>query len=171
MPQQTHNTTPKIESTVTRATSLLLVLVAAMVLPGCGGKAEAKLEDYLLELEFETPLESTREIELGSYVMSIAARHQGSSRNDTAPQWMQLKFRLFAVVDPEHESAVRSEIARHQGLLDDTILLVCRSASLDEIVDNRWAILKSRIIDSIRPILGEERLRQLLVTDSNYEPI
>ncbi len=165
------NSIPAFGEATQRAIAALLLIAAVTVLPGCGGEAEAKLEDYLLELEFETPLELTREIELGSYVISVAARHQEASRSEARPQWMQLRFRLFAVVDPGDESAVNSEIARQRGLLDDTIMLVCRSASLDELVDNRWGMLKSQIIDRIRPILGQNRLRQLLVLDNYCEPL
>ena len=143
----------------------------AVSLAGCGGEAEAKLDDYLLELEFETPLESTSELEIGTYLTTVAARQQTVSGAETEPQWMQIRFKMYAVVDPGNVSVVESEIARHQGLLDDTIMLVCRNASVDELADNRWAILKSRIIDNIRPILGEDRLRQLLIVDNICEPI
>ena len=142
-----------------------------VALTGCGGEVEAKLEDYLLELEFETPLESTHEIELGSYSVSIAARPQEVSRKVEDRVWVKIRFHLYAVVDPENESAVKSEIARHRGLLDDTIVSVCRNASLEELADNRWAILKSRIIDHIRPILGQDRLRQLVVINNIPERI
>ena len=145
----------------------MLLLAAVVVLPGCGDEAQARLEDYLLELEFDTPLDATSEIELGNYVMSIAARKQQEiSRNQADRQWVQLRFKLHVIVDPENESAVRSEIARHQGFLDDTILMVCRKASIDELADNSWVIMKSRIIDEIRPILGQDRLRQLVVSNN-----
>ncbi len=156
---------------VQRAVVALLLIGTVIVLPGCGGEAKAKLEDYLVELEFETPLESTREVELGSYIISVAARRQDASKQGTKPQWMQVRFKLLAVVDPRNESAVKSEVARHRGMLDDTVLLVCRSASLEELVDSRWSILKAKIIDSVRPILGQDRLRQLLVIDNICEPI
>jgi len=165
------NSISTLREATRRAIAALLLVAAVVAFPGCGGEAEAKLEDYLLELEFETPLELTREIELGSYIISVAARHQEVARREAKPQWMQLRFRLFAVVDPGDESAVNSEIARHRGLLDDTIMLICRNASIDELVDNRWAILKSQIIDRIRPILGQNRLRQLLVLDNYCEPL
>lgn len=154
------------KSTLQRAAGVMLLFAVAVVLPGCGSKAEEQLEDYLMELEFDTPLDSTSEIELGSYLMSIAARKQKEiSRNQTDRQWVQLRFQLYAVVDPENESSVRSEIARHQGLLDDTILMVCRNASLEELTDNSWVIMKSRIIDQIRPILGHDSLRRLVVSN------
>jgi hypothetical protein len=145
----------------------MLLVAAVVVLPGCGDEAQARLEDYLMELEFDTPLDSTSEIKLGDYIMSVAARQkQETARNQTKRQWVQLRFTMYAIVDPENESAVRSEIARHQGLLDDTILTVCRDASLDELTDNNWVIMKSRIIDRIRPILGQDRLRQLVVNNN-----
>ena len=154
-----------------QALGLLLLIVAMFALPGCGNEVETRLEDYLMELEFETPLDSAREIKLGSYFISVAARQQETSRNEYDRKWMRLNFELMAVVDPRYESRVRSEIARHRGLLDDTVMLVCRNASLDELTDNRWAILKSRIIDRLRPILGEDYLRQVIVVNNLHEPI
>jgi flagellar basal body-associated protein FliL len=119
-----------------------------------------------MELEFDTPLDSTSEIKLGNYVMSIAARQQQDvSRAHSNRQWVQLRITMHVIVDPENESAVRSEIERHKGLLDDTILTVCRNASLDALSDNGWVIMKSRIIDNIRPILGQDSLRQLVVSN------
>jgi hypothetical protein len=154
------------------AGGLLTLLSAALLLPGCGGQEVAKLEDYLEELEFDRPLESVKEIMVNAYRIPCAARHHDAAGREVAPMWVQLKFKLYVVVAEEHEQAVQASIERHRGMLDDTVLTICRRSSIDQLLDNRWTALKSRLLDGIRPLLGEERVRQIaIVYSSPWKPI
>jgi flagellar basal body-associated protein FliL len=74
-------------------------------------------------------------------------------------------------VPPEEKKAVGAACERHRGMLDDAIITICREASKEELDDSRWATLKSRMLDQIRPILGDERIRQLSFADFGWEPI
>ena len=155
-----------------RAVGLLTLLSAALLLAGCGGEEVAKLEDYLEELEFDRPLESVKEIQVNSYRIPCAARHHDASGREVPPMWVQLKFELYVIVAEEHGKAVEASIDRHRGMLDDMVLTVCRGSSIDQLQDNRWTTLKSRLLDGIRPLLGEERVRQIaIVYSSPWKPI
>jgi len=153
------------------ALGLLALLAGLLILPGCGSEEVAKLEDYLDELEFDTPLEAVKEIKVGNYRLPAAVRHRDASGRDVAPMWVQLKFHLFVIVAEEDESAVLTGIERHRGMIDDAVLSVCRQASLDELQDNRWATIKSNLLDTVRPLLGNERIRQVTLNRVVWEPI
>jgi len=154
---------------------LLTLLLAALLLPGCGGEAVAKLEDYLEELEFDRPLESVKEIKVNarrSYIISCAAQHHDAAGREVKPLWVQMKLNVFVVVAEEDEKAVLAGIERHRGMLDDTIISVCRRSTIDHLQDNRLATLKSNLLDALRPLLGEERVRQITLTyTAPWEPI
>ena len=75
---------------------VISMILTALGLPGCGGDVQAKLEDYLEELEFDAPLEAVKVIQLGeSHRISIAARKQAYVEGDEEPVWVQFKFKLF----------------------------------------------------------------------------
>jgi hypothetical protein len=150
---------------------LLAMLVAVAMLSGCSGQPEVKLDDYLDELEFNTPLESVQEVEIGYYRISCAARHQDRSGRETLPVWVQVKFTLFAETSDRDENSILAACERHRGMLDDAIITVIRKASIDEFSDNRWAAIKSKLIDTIRPLLGGYRVRQIFFDDFSWEPI
>ncbi|MCA9229064.1 MAG: flagellar basal body-associated FliL family protein [Planctomycetales bacterium] len=152
-------------------TCCTIVLLAVLALSGCGGEEQVQLDDYLEELELDAPKESVTEVEIGSYRFSCAARHQNSSGRETEPVWVQVRFRLYAGAAHDDESAILAACERHRGMLDDAIITVFRKASIDELSDNRWAALRSKVIDTIRPLLGENRVRQIFFDDFQWEPI
>lgn len=150
----------------------MLLVVATLGLPGCGGEVEAKLEDYLEELEFDAPLESVKVIQLGDFHrISIAARRQAYTDGDEEPVWVQLKFRLFVAVAPENEAAIRSASERHRGMISDIIVNICRNLTIEELDDHRRTTLKSRLMDALRPLLGENRIQKIILNDDSWEVI
>lgn len=154
-----------------RIFAFLFVLSAAL-LSGCGGEEEAKLEDYLEELEFDRPLESVKEIKVNSYRIPCAARHHEDGRANSEPLWVQMKFDLYVIASEDDENAVLAGIERHRGMLDDTIIAICRKSSIEQLQDNRWATIETRLLDAIRPLLGEERIRQVTFgASASWEPI
>ncbi len=152
---------------------VLSVASAALLLAlaGCGSSSAIKLEDYLEEIEFEVPLNSASEVPLGKYSIPIAARSNQESLDEQQATWVQLKFDLYAVVAPENESALLTAWERHQGLYYDGALKICRSASLDDVLDPRLASIKSHLTDLSRMIFGKKRIRQLLCTNIVTEAI
>lgn len=150
----------------------LLTTLMVCLLTGCGGDSAPRLEDHLEELEFDRPLESVKEILVNSYRMPCAARHQDSSGANVKPVWVVVSFDLYVIAAEEDEKAVLAGIERHRGLLDDTIHSVCRRSSISMLEDSGWAMIETRILDAIRPLLGEERIRQISFSDSaTWEPI
>jgi len=112
-----------------------------------------------------------RKVELGSYRISCAARHQDRSGREALPLWVQVKFKLSAETSKHDENTILAASERHRGRLDDAIITVFRRASIDELSDNRWAAIKSKLIDTIRPLLGGNRVRQIFFDDFSWEPI
>ena len=164
--------TPRTPCLCNRLVGLFTLLAAALLLPGCGGEKVVQLDDYLEELEFDRPLESVKEIKVNSYRIPCAARHHDAAGRDLAPMWVQMKFDLYVIAAEEDEKAVLAGIERHRGMLDDTIIAICRRSSIDQLQDNRWSTIKSRLLDGIRPLLGDKRVRQIsLVYSAPWEPI
>ncbi len=156
-----------------RFVRLTMVLAAALFLSGCGGSDEVvKLGDYLEELEFDRPLESVKEIKVNTYRIPCAAQHHDAAGRDLPALWVQMKFDLYVIAAKEDENAVLASIERHRGMLDDTVIKVCRRSTLDQLQDNRWSAIKTQLLDAVRPLLGKERVRQItLVYSVPWEPI
>jgi hypothetical protein len=148
---------------------------ALMLMSGCGEVEEAKFEVFLDELDVDASLDSAEEIQLGVYNIASALpapdKRVTDDDEEVEPLWVQIRFELFAVVAPEDRKVVEAACERHRGMLDDTVVTICREASKEELDDSRWATLKSRLIDAIRPILGDDRVRQLSFSDFCWIPI
>ncbi|MDZ4657848.1 MAG: hypothetical protein SH868_09765 [Bythopirellula sp.] len=151
--------------------------LAILLLVGCGKAEVNEFDSYLDQLDVDASLDSAEEIVLGTYNIASALPKPESPASDeeedeeNEPLWVQVRFELYAIVAPEDKKAVAAACERHRGMLDDTVVTICREASKDELDDSRWATLKSRLIDAIRPILGDDRVRQLSFSDFAWEPI
>jgi hypothetical protein len=152
-------------------TCLAVVSVGLLSFAGCGGVDEAILTDYLDDLEFNTQQESLKEMSLGSFKVSAATRTQEGAQNDAERTWVQIGCKLYVIVVPEEESAVAAAYEQHRGVFDDMVVEVLRSSTIDELSDPRWLTIKSRILDAARPMLGGERVRQIVVNDFGWEII
>ena len=141
-----------------------LLLLACAVL-GCSAEKDAKLEDYLEEIEYVAPLNSTVEVALGKYSIPIAARSNNEANQETQITWIRMKFHLYAVVANENEVKVEKAWEDNRGLFHDGVLKICRGATLDEVTDRRLTAIKLRLTDLSRSLLGGKRIRQLLCTN------
>ncbi len=142
-----------------------------LLISGCGGTTESHLEDYLEELEFDKPLEEVQKVSLGSYRIFVADRSQEASRSSLPATWFKIKFNLLVYVSPENEKSVQDTLQRHRGMLDDIVLTTCRGISLDDLNDSRLATLKFRLTDAVQPLLGESKVRRVLINDFMLELI
>lgn len=155
----------------------IVVAFALVLLLGCGEVKQSQFEIYLNQLDAEASLETAAELHLGDFNIasalplpeSVAAEYDEDE--EIEPLWVQVKFQLFAIVAPKDKKAVIAACERHRGMIDDTVINVCREATKEELDDSRWATLKSRLLDQIRPILGDERVRQLTFADFSWTPI
>lgn len=167
-----HNASLKLRQRLLR---VIAICAAISMSAGCGEVEKPKFEAFLDELDVDASLNSAEEIQLGVYNIASAlpAPEKPMADDDEAlePLWVQIRFELFAVVAPEDRKMVEAACERHRGMLDDTVVTICREASKEELDDSRWATLKSRLIDAIRPILGDDRIRQLSFSDFCWTPI
>ena len=148
-----------------------MALVALLVLGGCGGSDGPKLSDYLEEIEFNTPLESFKEVPVGMFKVSAAALAHGEHPLEKKRIWVRAKCKLFVVVDPKAEKALLAAHERHHGIFNDMIVTILRSATIDELSDPRWATIKTKISDATRSILGKDRVRQVVIDEYHWEPV
>ena len=56
-------------------------------------------------------------------------------------------------------------------MIDDVIGGICRKLTIEELDDIRLVTLKAKLIDSLRPLLGEERVMQVIFNDFQWEPL
>jgi hypothetical protein len=153
--------------------ALMIALGASLLAAGgCGGDRSPRLADYLDQLEFDVPLETAAYVPLGKFDIPIAASRKSSdSQSGTAgggdgaagdAVLMRLQFELTAETAPRYEKAVLEASERHRGALNDAILTVVRTSSVEELADPRLAAIEARLSEIVRPMLGEECVRQLL---------
>ena len=130
---------------------------------GCGGSHEARLGDFLDELEFDAPLDSACSVGLGKFDVPVPVHLKTEGAPSERSIWIRISFDLFAEASPEHEAALAAAAERHRGALNDALLTIIRTSSVDELTDPRAAALKLRMTEAARPLLGERQMRQLVM--------
>ena len=153
---------------------LWLLLSVAACAPGCGVDRSPRLADYLDELEFDVPLESAAYVSLGKYDIPIVASRKSESEPESTANHgpavlMRLQFELTAETTPRFEKQVLEAAERHRGALNDAVLTIVRTSSVEELADARLAAVKSRLSESARPMLGEDIVRQLVFNKLDAE--
>jgi hypothetical protein len=143
-----------------------VLAAAACLLPGCGGDDAALLGSYL-ELEFDAPLESAASVSLGTFNIPAPTVVKVAGKSRTI--WVRIKFELIAETLPSHESSVASALEERRGALNDAVLTIVRTSSTDELTDPRASALRMRIAEAVRPMLGGEKVRQLVLYKYNAE--
>ena len=125
------------QSSVVGRTVLWAIVLAAVacLCTGCGGDDETLLGAYLTGLEVDAPLDSAASTSLGDFDVPVATTVKGSGGSRTV--WMRIRFELFAETQPENASAVTKAFERHRGALNDAVLTIVRSSSVDELTDPR----------------------------------
>lgn len=136
---------------------------------GCGGGDEARLGDYLDELEFDAPLDSACSVSLGKFDVPVHLKTDGATGEHGV--WIRLSFDLYAETSPENEAALVAAAGNHRGPLNDALLTVIRTSSADELTDPRAAALKLRMTEVARPLLGERLMRQLVIPNLMTEQL
>ncbi len=145
---------------------------ALVVAAGCGGKESARLVDYLDELEFDLPSETAAHVSIGRFDIPIAADAAAAEASgfveEIAQQgrvWMRLQFELSAETKPPHENAIERAAEVHRGAVYDAVLTIVRTSTLDELTDPRLAAMCAKLSDELRPLLGEDKVRRLVLND------
>jgi hypothetical protein len=136
---------------------------------GCGGDDEARLGDYLDELEFDAPLDSSCSVSLGKFDVPVHLKTVDAATEHGV--WIRLSFDLYAETSPEDEAALAAAVEHHRGPLNDALLTVIRTSSSDELTDPRAAALKLRMSEVARPLLGDRLMRQLVIPNLMTEQL
>jgi hypothetical protein len=144
---------------------LLLVAAHVATASGCGGDDATRLGAYLGELEFNAPTEATASLSLGKFDVPAPAQIKSAGSEGSRTVWIRITFELFAEAAPEDIEAVEEAAEESRGALNDAVLTIIRTSSTDELTDPRLTALKLRMTEAARPLLGESRLRQLLLYD------
>ena len=147
-----------------------LIACAIFVTAGCEGVESSRLVDYLDELEFDVPLETAAYVSLGRYDIPISASRRSESKfvqqiAERGLVWMRLQFELTAETTPENEKAILEAAEKHRGSLNDAVLTVVRTSTVDELADPRLAAINARLSEAARPLLGEGLVRQFVFND------
>jgi hypothetical protein len=151
---------------------VFVATLLATVLPGCGGDDAALLGAYLDEIELNAPSESAASIALGDFDIPSPTNVKRKGTDGVEHTvWMRTKFSLFAETLPRNESDVQAEAELHRGAINDTVLSIVRSASTDELTDPRLTALRMRLTETARPLLGDDKLRQLVLYNHTTEPL
>ncbi len=151
---------PKNQDKMFRSCVALLPMVCLLL--GCSDKIEVELSDYLEEIEFVAPLNSTVEVPLGEFSIPISIPPDDHVNDELAISWISMEFQLYAVVTNENKARVVSALERNRGLYRDGVMKICRSATLDEVTHPLNTAIKLRLTDLSRSLLGKKDIRQLL---------
>jgi hypothetical protein len=128
---------------------------------GCGSKAKFAFDQMdLLPAE-----EELTEFPLGEYKIPIPLADDMTAEKVSRHNRIQFDFILNALVSPKEETQFKDAWGRHEGVIRDRVINICRCASVDELQEPELATLKARLTDVMAAELGEKRLRQLLITD------
>jgi len=140
---------------------LSTLTVAALCAPGCSSKSKFKFD----QMDFAPAVEELAEFSLGEYKIPIPVAVDDGAEAQVRRNRMQFDFQLYALVAPKEQSQLAEAWERHEGVIRDKVINICRSATVDELQEPELATLKARLTDVLASQLGENRLRQLLITD------
>lgn len=146
-------------------TNALVALAVGASLVGCGGGEELLLGSYLEELELNASLEVAAYVPLGEFDVPAAVTIKASGESPPRTIWVGVSFELIAETAPEDEAAVLAAAERRRGALNDALINIIRTSSTDELTDPRLSAVKVRMTEAARPMLGEDKLRQLVFYD------
>jgi hypothetical protein len=129
-----------------------------------GGCAEPPSFEYDV-LDLAPAKEELSEYSLGKYSIPIPVVEEVRGGRLRHKNRYQLEFELYALVAPGMQSEMAASWSRHEGQIRDHVIRVCRSASADELKDPEFLTLKAHLMDALVAQVGENGLRQLLITD------
>jgi hypothetical protein len=141
----------------------IAIMAAAIVGLCASGGCKPKSAFQFDQLDLKPPEEELSEFPLGEYKIPISIVDERSAAKPTRRNRFQFDFALFALVSPKEKSQMEAAWERHEGQIRDQVMIVCRSASLDELQEPELATLKARLTDVLAAKLGEKRLRQLVI--------
>jgi hypothetical protein len=146
-------------STIPRVLAACAVFVGTA--GGCGSHATFEFD----ALDLAPPQEELSEFLLGQYSIPIPVVVDRGPNERTRQNRYQLDFELYALVRPENKSNIADDWARHEGIIRDRVIRVCRNATVEELQEPELSTLKARLMDALAAQVGEKDVRQLLITE------
>jgi hypothetical protein len=141
--------------------ALFIVTVGIAAFAGCRSKSTFQFD----RLDLLPPDEELKEFSLGEYKIPIPLVDDRGQNKPTRRNRFQFDFKLYALVSPKEKPQIDEAWGRHEGQIRDSVMRVCRSASLEELQEPELATLKARLTDELAARLGEKPLRQLVINE------
>lgn len=127
---------------------------------GCGSEPTFEFD----ELDLVAAEEKLEEFALGEYTIPIPAARQGSDGQAPEHNRLRMDFELFALVSPHEKSKLADAWERHEGMIRDHVIRVCRDSPLEVLHEPELGTLKAKLKDALGPHFGDD-VQQLLITD------
>jgi flagellar basal body-associated protein FliL len=142
-------------------TAASIVAVGCCAWWGCNSKSAFEFD----QLDVAPAEEELTEFPLGEYKIPIPLADDQNQAAIVRRNRLELDFQLYALVSPKEESQFEDAWTRHEGVIRDQVISICRRATAEELQEPELVTLKARLTDVLASQLGEKRLRQLLITD------
>lgn len=138
-----------------------IALAALCAMSGCSSKPKFEFD----RMDLLPTAENLSEFSLGEYKIPIPMAEQSEKESVRTRNRLQIDFQLYALVTPSEEAQLADAWKRHEGVIRNEVITICRSASMGDLQEPELATLKARLTNVLAARLGEKRLRQLLITD------
>ena len=138
-----------------------LLLIGCLVECGCRSKQTYTFD----QIDFLPAEEELSEFSLGEYKIPIPILENRGEEKEERRNRLQLDFELYALISPQEQSQVQDAWKRHEGVIRDRVIRICRNATVEELLEPELSTLKSRLTDVLASQLGRKRLRQLVITE------
>lgn len=139
----------------------LPLALSLLTASGCSSKSKFEF-DVMDILPAE---EELNEFPLGEYKVPVPLVDSPGQSRFGGCNRLQFDFELFALVSPKEQSQFNDAWSRHEGVIRDRVIAICRRATAEELMEPELSTLKARLSDALASQLGERRLRQLLINN------
>lgn len=134
--------------------------MSVIIVAGCGSSGTSPFERF----ERLPTVEQLVTVDLGEFVVPVPIEAPLDASPIAATQ-LQIEFFLHAAVLPQYERTLKSNYSRLEGRFRDKVIEVCRSTSVEDLLDPQLTTLKSRLADSITPYIGDARIERIHIAD------
>jgi flagellar basal body-associated protein FliL len=141
--------------------AFLAAALLAVSLAGCQSSPTYEFD----ELDSMPAQDDLIEFSLGKYVIPIPLVRSYAAGAGPKRNRVEFSFELHALITGDYESELTNMWERHEGMIRDRVILVCRNATADELQEPEMATLKSHLTDAVQAELGSKRIRRLLISE------
>jgi len=133
----------------------------AVSLAGCDSTPTYEFD----ELDSTPAQDDLIEFSLGTYVIPIPLVRSYEAGAGPKRNRVEFSFELHALITGDYQSELARMWDRHEGMIRDRVILVCRNATAEELQEPELATLKSHLTDAVQAELGSKRIRRLLISE------